>query len=71
MATNVSTMQVLKRLNQLIVEVHEKMEEINAIRKDVLVYHLRSQKSQGGKYPNDYYVYNKRDKRYIRKKNRD
>ena len=70
MATNISTMQVLKRLNDLIKDVHEKMEEIYAIRRDVLIYHLASQKRQGGKYPNDYYNYDKKNKKYIRMKNR-
>lgn len=61
MATNKSTIQVLERLNELIDEVY-------AIRRDVLTYHIVAQKSQGGKFPNDYYHYDKKNKKYIRKR---
>ena len=59
MATNKSTIQVLERANELI-------DELYAIRRDVLRYHIAAQKKQGGQFPNDRYNYNKKKKKYIR-----
>jgi len=49
----------MNKLNDLI-------DEIYAIKRDVLRYHVRAQKSQGGQYPDDYYTYDKKNKKYSR-----
>jgi len=59
MATNKSTIQVLERAVELI-------DELYAIKRDVLRYHIRAQKAQGGQFPNDRYYYDKGKNRYIR-----
>lgn len=59
MATNISTIQVLKRAMDLI-------DELYVIRRDVLKYHIIAQEKQDGQFPNDYYIYDKVKKRYKR-----
>jgi len=59
MATNIPTIKVLERAVELI-------DELNAIKRDVLQYHIRAQKIQDGQYRGHSYVYDKERKRYLR-----
>ena len=59
MATNRSTLKILNRLNDLI-------DELYAMKRDVLRYHVRAQTGQNGQFPNDDYVYDTKKKKYRR-----
>lgn len=65
MATNKSMLELLERQQELISEMKEKMDELNAIN-DVTKFHVAEQKRQGGQSWNDSYVYDSDGKEYKR-----
>ena len=56
----------LKRIDELIEEINEKVVELNAWRRDVLKGHITAQKKQPAKDWNSYYEYIKDEKRVQR-----
>ncbi len=59
MATNVSMIRALERIEKLIANIKEETKELNAW-KEVLHKHIRAQKKQHGRDWNDHYEYNKK-----------